>query len=224
MIIVLGGTSGIGLAMVELLREQGKRVLVIGKDHVSEQHGEGFTLDLTNWQSATWALQELERLGEHESIDGFIWSAGYGWRGQFADQPSARDMAEVNFSSALPFLQWAWQSMITATTTPSNLVIIGSTSSVKARWDEATYVATKHAQAGLARSLGQEAEQFDLPVRVALFLPGGTKTTFWNNHDEQPENYATFNDPVKIATEIVRFSQQQQVPFIEMAFPRGSLV
>ena len=60
-------------------------------------------------------------------------------------------MAEVNFSGALPLVQWAWRKMSTQNR-KSVLTIIGSTSSVKARSDEAVYVATKHAQAGLARS------------------------------------------------------------------------
>ncbi len=48
---------------------------------------------------------------------------------------------------------------------------------------ELLYVATKHAQAGLAQSLGMQADEQKLPVRVALFLPGAMKTPFWNGRD-----------------------------------------
>ena len=81
------------------------------------------------------------------------------------------------FPGALPLVQWTWRKMSTQNR-KSVLTIIGSTSSVKARSDEAVYVATKHAQAGLARSLGMQADEQKLPVRVALFLPGAMKTPF----------------------------------------------
>ena len=105
----------------------------------------------------------------------------------------------------------------------SVLTIIGSTSSAKARSDEAVYVATKHAQAGLARSLGMQADEQKLPVRVALFLPGAMKTPFWNGRD-LPADYMFFNDPAKIATHIINAIDCQQQPFLEWALPKGTLV
>ena len=44
--IILGGTSGLGLEMARQLRESGKRVLVLGKTHNVQEHGEGFPLDV----------------------------------------------------------------------------------------------------------------------------------------------------------------------------------
>ena len=40
--IILGGTSGLGLEMAQQLRKNGKRVLVLGKTHNPQEHGEGF--------------------------------------------------------------------------------------------------------------------------------------------------------------------------------------
>ena len=131
-------------------------------------------------------------------------------------------MAEVNFSGALPLVQWAWRKMLTQNR-KSVLTVIGSTSSVKARSDEAVYVATKHAQAGLARSLGMQADEQKLPVKVALFLPGAMKTPFWNGRD-LPTDYVFFNDPAKIATHIINAVNCQQQPFLEWALPKGTLV
>jgi len=104
----------------------------------------------------------------------------------------------------------------------SVLTVIGSTSSIKARSDEAIYVATKHAQAGLARSLGMQADEQKLPVKVALFLPGAMKTAFWNGR-ELPTDYLFFNDPAKVAKHIINAVNHQQQPFLEWALPKGTL-
>jgi hypothetical protein cdiviTM7_01624 len=220
--IILGGTSGLGLEMAKQLRERGDRVLVLGKTYDPQKHGEGFPLDVYYSDQVKSASARIEQILNGDDIDQFVWAAGYGWRGNFEDQPSVRSMAEVNFSGALPLVQWAWRKMSTQNR-KSVLTIIGSTSSVKARSDEAVYVATKHAQAGLARSLGMQADEQKLPVRVALFLPGAMKTPFWNGRD-LPADYMFFNDPAKIATHIINAIDCQQQPFLEWALPKGTLV
>ena len=216
--IILGGTSGLGLEMAKQLRERGERVLVLGKTHNPQKHGEGFPLDVYYSDQVEPASARIEQILNGDDIDQFVWAAGYGWRGNFEDQPSVRSMAEVNFSGALPLVQWAWCKMSTQNR-KSVLTIIGSTSSVKARSDEAVYVATKHAQAGL----GMQADEQKLPVRVALFLPGAMKTPFWNGRD-LPADYMFFNDPAKIAAHIINAIDCQQQPFLEWALPKGTLV
>ena len=220
--IILGGTSGLGLEMARQFRESGKRVLVLGKTHNAHKHGEGFPLDVYYSDQVEAAPARIEQILGDANIEQFVWAAGYGWRGNFEDQPDARSMAEVNFAGALPLVQWAWRKMARQNQ-KSVLTIIGSTSSVKARADEAVYVATKHAQAGLARSLGMQADEQKLPVKVALFLPGAMKTPFWNGR-ELPADYMFFNDPAKIATHIINAIEYQQQPYLEWPLPKGTLV
>ena len=220
--IILGGTSGLGREMARQLRESGKRVLVLGKTHNTQEHGEGFQLDVYYPEQVEAAPARIEQILGSDAIEQFVWAAGYGWRGNFEDQPDAHSMAEVNFAGALPLVQWAWRKMARQDQ-KSVLTIIGSTSSVKARGDEAVYVATKHAQAGLARSLGMQADDQKLPVKVALFLPGAMKTPFWNGR-ELPADYPFFNDPAKIAAHIISAVDHQYQPYLEWALPKGTLV
>ena len=220
--IILGGTSGLGLEMARQLRESGKRVLVLGKTHNAQEHGEGFQLDVYYPEQVEAAPARIEQILGDDNVEQFVWAAGYGWRGNFEDQPDARSMAEVNFAGALPLVQWAWRKMARQNQ-KSVLTIIGSTSSVKARADEAVYVATKHAQSGLARSLGMQADEPILTVKVALFLPGAMKTPFWNGR-ELPADYVFFNDPAKIATHIINAIENQQQPYLEWPLPKGTLV
>ena len=80
-------------------------------------------------------------------------AAGYGWRGNFENQPSVRSMAEVNFSGALPLVQWAWRKMSTQNR-KSVLTIIGSTSSVKARSDESCVCCDEARSSGFGAKFG----------------------------------------------------------------------
>lgn len=222
MYIILGGTSGLGLELAYKLRQANKQVFVLGNTHDYAMHGDGFALDVYHPDQVESAIHRLDQELGDRNLAQFVWAAGYGWRGNFEDQPAVRSMAEVNFAGALPLVQWAWQKMIN-NSQKSNLTIIGSTSSHKPRADEAVYVATKHAQAGLARSLGMQAEEQDLPVRVSLFLPGGMKTAFWRNR-EMPIDYFTYNDPEKVAEHIVQAVRDQEQAFLEWAFPKGALL
>ena len=125
---------------------------------------------------------------------------------------------------ATPELQGGWETTQPTLVLPcldgSSQLLAGAD---KVRADEAVYVATKHAQAGLARSLGMQADEQKLPVKVALFLPGAMKTPFWNGR-ELPADYAFFNDPAKIATHIINAIEHQQQPYLEWALPKGTLV
>lgn len=219
--ILLGGTSGLGRIMAELLRTEGARALVVGRFYNEAEHGEGFDLDLYDRAAVDWSIGELERRCENEVLESFVWSAGYIWRGDFAEQTEIRSMAEVNFAGALPVVQWAWQRMLSQEVT-GKLVVISSTSGVKPRPDEAVYAATKHAQVGFARCLGMEAEEQGENAQVLLCLPGAMKTPFWDG--QEPDDYATFNDPKKVAEKIVAAMQGQTAPYAELAMPHGTLV
>lgn len=219
--IILGGTSGLGLELCEQLRARGERVLVLGKFYDEARFGDGLALDLYDETSVAQATQALlDKLGG-EPIEKVFWAAGYGWRGDFADQEDARAMAVVNFAGALPMLQALWRRMTTQLNA-SHLVVLSSTSGVKPRPDEAVYVATKYAQTGLARSLGKEAMRYQTPVKVALFLLGGMRTRFWQGRE--PKHYEHYNDPVKVAAAVLAALDAQSEAYAETALSRGSLV
>lgn len=219
--IILGGTSGLGQELALQLRERGERVLALGKTHNNEQHGEGLGMDLSDKTSVERAIQELEERVGNETIESFYWCAGYGFRGNFGEQPTPELMATVNFAGALPMVQWVWNKMLKQDVL-SNLVIVSSTSGLKPRPDEAVYVATKYAQTGLGRSLGLEAKRLNEKARVTLFFPGGMRTPFWNGRE--PQGYDEYNDPKKVAAKMLETVANQTEHYEELAIERGSLV
>lgn len=221
--IVLGGTSGLGWELMSQLRGRDDRVIVLGQNHDAQYHGEGVRVDLYDPNDVEQAINQLQEVCAGQHIESFVWAAGYGYRGNFADQSNVRSMGEVNFAGALPVVQWAWRQMI-GQDLPSKLVVLGSTSGIRTRPDNTVYVATKHAQTGFARALGEEAERLKVPVRVHLFVLGGMKTPFWTGWQPEDEEYSTFNDPHKVASKIVQVVDSGIGHYTETIVERGTLV
>ena len=98
-------------------------------------------------------------------------------------------------------------------------VVVASSAGTNAKAAEAIYVATKHAQVGLARSLGLENDRDDLTV--CLVLPGGMKTGMWDGFNV-PE-FDEFSDPEVVARKIVDQTEETAERFLELEIPRGAV-
>lgn len=217
---ILGGTSGLGAEIAKLYQEQGEETFVVGRSYDAATHGEGMAIDLAD-------LEDVEKLRPHisEKLGGttlkrFFWVTGIGYNGDFAEQPKPEVMAAVNFGNGLPIAQEVWCQMLASGET-SNFVVISSTSGFKPRKDEAVYAGTKHALVGLARSLGLESERLDSSIKVALIMPGGMQTPFWEGNE--PKAFKDFNDPAKVAAKIVDSVAAQNEPFYEEIMERGTV-
>jgi 3-oxoacyl-[acyl-carrier protein] reductase len=215
---IVGGTHGLGKAITDVLQAQGQATFVVGRSYNEAAHGAGMHADLRSTVDADLVADKVADLAKQTPLD-FWWVAGYGYNGDFADQQEPAVMAAVNFGNVLPAAQAAFRAM-TRRPEPAHFVVISSTTGVKSRTDEAVYSGTKHAQVGFARSLGMESERLGAPVKVALFLPGGMQTPFWDGN--QPAKYDQFLDPVQVAQRIVERVMAQREPMYEEVIERGN--
>ncbi len=216
--IIVGGTHGLGREIALALQEAGHDTFVVGRSYDEAEHGNGMRVDLS---SAEESLQLAEKVKElSKTALNFWWVSGYGYNGDFTEQPEPAVMAAVNFGNVLPAAQAAFSVMVERTET-SYFVVVSSTTGFKARKDEAVYAGTKHAQVGFTRSLGLESERLGSGARVALFMPGGMKTPFWDGN--QPAVYDEFLEPAKVAEHLVSRVLKQAEPFYEEVMERGSL-
>lgn len=216
--IIVGGTKGLGSEIANLLQSEGQETYVTGRSYDKDLHGEGRVLDLSSDEDVEAFTRFINE--ESAAIEGFFWVAGYGYLGDFAGQTDVQRMADVNFANILQIAQAAWRKMINSGQA-GKFVVVSSTTGVKPRKDEAVYAATKHAQVGFARSLGLESERLGAKIKVALFLPGGMQTAFWEGNE--PEIFNEFNDPAKVAKKICDSIAAQNDHFYEETIERGSL-
>lgn len=216
--IVVGGTHGLGWEIAKQLRERGEECFVIGRSYNQVDHGAGASLDLANRENVSQFISTHNKL--LEGVDSFYWCAGIGYKGDFSAQEDLLKMIDVNISNILPLLQKVWQNMVSMN--KGNIIVVSSSTGIKARTDEALYALTKHAQVGFARSLGLEAERLNINVHVRLVLPGGMQTPFWKGN--LPDGYNGYNNPVKVAALILDGVYKQHNNFEEQIIERGEAV
>lgn len=175
-IIVTGGTTGIGRAIVRLLAADGAKLFVIGRKQGSLD--ETKALDPANIDGATGDVAKQEDIESSirkaaESLGGIdIAIIAAGLPGGGLSDMSAKDaryMLDVNFTAEVMCAHAAYQHM-----EEGDIVLIGSTSAHDLTPGSTVYAGAKAGVAGFAEALRRELGPKG--VRVTLVEPGLTGT------------------------------------------------
>ena len=198
-VIVTGGSSGLGAAVVEAVAKAGGRPFVIDRQPPAE--GVPWVeCDLADTRAAEAATRQIiEQAGG--SIDGVVTAAGMDVPGALADIPGATWDRIVTIDllataavirAAIPALKESHGTVVT----------IASTLGVKAVSDATAYCAAKFGVVGFTRALAAELAG---QVGVTLVVPGGMRTKFFDDRDEQykPGPDAILNDPANVANAVM---------------------
>jgi NAD(P)-dependent dehydrogenase (short-subunit alcohol dehydrogenase family) len=194
-VIVTGGSSGLGAAVVDAVLKAGGRPFVIDRQPPAE--GVPWVeCDLADTRAAEAATREvIAQAGG--SIDGVVTAAGMDVPGALADIPGETwdrivmiDLLATAavIRAAIPALKESHGTVVT----------IASTLGIKAVSDATAYCAAKFGVVGFTRSLAAELAG---QVGVTLLIPGGMRTKFFDDRDEQykPGPDAILNDPANVA-------------------------
>jgi NAD(P)-dependent dehydrogenase (short-subunit alcohol dehydrogenase family) len=198
-VIVTGGSSGLGAAVVDAVLKAGGRPFVIDRQAPAEGI-DWVECDLADTRAAEAATREaIDRAGG--SIDGVVTAAGMDVPGALADIPGETWDRIVMIDllataavvrAALPALKESHGTVVT----------VASTLGIKAVGDATAYCAAKFGVVGFTRSLAAELAG---QVGVTLLIPGGMRTKFFDDRDEQykPGPDAILNDPAHVAAAIM---------------------
>jgi NAD(P)-dependent dehydrogenase (short-subunit alcohol dehydrogenase family) len=202
-VIVTGGASGLGAAVVERLRRVGRRALVL--DRQTRSNGDVHVqVDLADTAAAESATRRLAE--RHGPIDAVVTAAGTDACGTLAEVPREawERVVMVNLlgtaavvRGALPFLVEHGGRVIT----------VASTLGLRAVSDATAYCASKFGVVGFTRALAAELAG---RVGVTLLIPGGMQTAFF---DGRPERYrppadARLAPPADVAGVVVSLLDQ----------------
>jgi NAD(P)-dependent dehydrogenase (short-subunit alcohol dehydrogenase family) len=198
-VIVTGGSSGLGAAVVDAVSKAGGRPFVIDRQPPADGVP-WIECDLADTRAAEAATrQAVEQAGG--SIDGVVTAAGMDVPGALADIPGETWDRIVMIDllataavvrAAIPALKQSHGGAVT----------IASTLGIKAVGDATAYCAAKFGVVGFTRSLAAELAG---QVNVTLVIPGGMRTKFFDDRDEQykPGPDAILNDPANVAAAIM---------------------
>jgi NAD(P)-dependent dehydrogenase (short-subunit alcohol dehydrogenase family) len=197
-VLITGGSSGLGAAVVDAVVKAGGRPYVIDRQPPSDGIP-WVECDLADTRAAEAATRQVIALAG--GLDGVVTAAGVDVPGALADIPAETWERIVTIDlfataavirAAIPALK---QSHGTAVT-------IASTLGVKAVGDATAYCAAKFGVVGFTRALAAELAG---QVGVTLLIPGGMRTKFFDDRDEQykPGPDAILNDPANVANAVM---------------------
>ncbi|WFE39436.1 SDR family oxidoreductase [Micromonospora sp. WMMD998] len=197
-VLVTGGSSGLGAAVVAAVAEAGGRPYVL--DQRAPADGVPWLeCDLADGRAAEAATRQLaEQAG---GLAGVVTAAGMDVPGRLADVDGAtwERIVAINLlgtaavvRAALPELERAHGTVVT----------VASTLGVKAVSDATAYCAAKFGVVGFTRALAAELAG---RVGVTLLVPGGMRTAFFDQRDEKykPGPDAILNDPADTAAAVM---------------------
>jgi NAD(P)-dependent dehydrogenase (short-subunit alcohol dehydrogenase family) len=199
-VLVTGGSRGLGAAVVDAVAKAGGQPMILDRvqpaDHADIPH---VVVDLGQPRSAETAVRILAE--EHNGIDAVVTAAGIDHPGRLADVPGetwdhvvAVDLlgTAAVIRAALPYV----------TRAHGHVVTVASTLGFRALSDATAYCAAKFGVVGFTRALAAEMQG---EIGVTLLVPGGMRTTFFADRDEQykPGPDAVLNDPAQVAAAVM---------------------
>jgi acetoacetyl-CoA reductase len=171
-VVVTGGTRGIGAAIVELLYSIGTQVISISRNEVEKNHIDHVKADVTDANQMREAFETIEQ--EHGSIYGVVANAGITNDSLFAKSSESAwaQVIDTNlngvFNSIHPIVPKLFDRR------SGSVVLISSIIGERGGIGQANYSASKAALIGLAKSLAREGARYN--VRFNAVAPGFVET------------------------------------------------
>ena len=181
-VVIIGGTSGMGLATAKMLIDGGARVLVTGRsqaglDSARQELGEGAVVVSSDARSLTDIDALASRVKvEFDTFDLLFVNAGFGLFAPFEHTTEAIYDEMFNLNAKGPF--FAVQKLAPLIHRGGSIVLTTSIANVKGMAGLAAYGAAKAALRSFARVLA--AELLPREIRVNAVTPGPIDTPILN--------------------------------------------
>jgi short-subunit dehydrogenase len=219
-IVITGGSKGIGKALAEAWVARGAEVVVSSRDKAelnavaTAMHATPFVADVTNADDmSALARFVIEKFGR---IDVWVNNAGV-WMPhaplEELDLGRVPHLFEVNVYG---LMYGTKEALIRMRTQGSGTIVnISSTSGLTGKPTSSAYAASKWAVRGFTDSIREECKGTN--IKILTVYPGGTKTHLF---DEAPrDDYKDFMTPESVAEKIVA-NTELEVPNVELIIKR----
>lgn len=198
-VIVTGGSSGLGAAVVSALAARGDRPVILDRAEPPGHPADFVAVDLTRTDEATTAVASV--IEAHGPIDAVVTCAGIDVPGRL-DHVTAEAWERVVMVNLLGTAAVIRAALPHLREHRGRIVTIASTLGHRAVSDGTAYCASKFGVVGFTRALMAELRG---QVGVTLITPGGMATHFFDGRDEQyrPPADAQLADPAEVAEAVV---------------------
>jgi len=202
-VLVTGGASGLGAAVVRAVADAGGRPFVL--DRTACDPGiEQVVVDLSDTRAAEATVRDVsERTG---GLDAVVTCAGTDACGRLDDVPGEdwERVVMVNLLGTVAVVRAAMPDLLAR---QGRVVTVASTLGFRALSDATAYCASKFGVVGFTRALAAETQG---RMGVTMLVPGGMHTAFFDGRDEQymPPPDAKLNQPQDVARAVL-FALQQ---------------
>ena len=194
-ILIIGGTSGLGLELAKIYDALGHTVFITGRKdpNIHSLHFFKLSIDQNNKNLVT-QIDELIR--NIDKINTLIYVAGYYQEGKI-DQLNDKEILEmINIGLTAPAI--LIQRLKNNPGKPLKIMFVTSSSQYTPRELEPIYTAVKSGLGMLGASLS-----LDQSIgKVLVVAPSGMKTPFWNDS----HNTSGYLNPTWVAEQIVELS------------------
>lgn len=191
-IVITGGTSGIGLTTANMLKEKGDKIIAIANTPADIEH-EFYQCDVSDEKRVKEVFDEIGK--KYGKIDVLINCAGYGLNGvlELLSQDRIKKQFDVNVfglisctNSALPYM-----------TKGSRIINISSAMALFPVPYRSMYASSKSAV--LSLSFAQRMELLPSGIDVCAVCPGDVNTNFTKNKELVFETNDRYGDRIQNA-------------------------
>ncbi|MEH0156745.1 SDR family oxidoreductase [Limibacter armeniacum] len=202
MIVVTGGSKGIGKAIVHRFAKEGHNIAVCSrsldtlmalKKEVEETYGVEVYVqssDLSVKEDAKKFIEFVHRIGQ--PVDVLVNNTGVFIPGSIHEEEDSTFelMMHTNLFSAYYITKGFVKEMMERK--KGHVFNIASVASFMAYTNGGTYAISKHAMLGMSRCLREEMKPYD--VKVTTVMPGATRTASWDGVDLPEERFSKSED------------------------------
>jgi NAD(P)-dependent dehydrogenase (short-subunit alcohol dehydrogenase family) len=197
-VIVTGGASGLGAAVVQAIADDGGIPVVLDVNRPSN----GFEWEGVDLVRARDAEAAVGRVAErHGRLDAIVTAAGIDSCGRLEDVDAAQwdRVVAVNLLGTAAVVRAALPHLERVS---GRVVTVASTLGLRALSDATAYCASKFGVVGFSRALAAETAG---RIGVTCLIPGGMQTAFFDDRDEQykPPPEAKLTPPERVAETVL---------------------
>lgn len=151
MIVIIGGTSGIGLESAKYLESQNNKVLIGGRNEPNGNELEYKYIDVSNKNSIKTFFEDIDQ------IDGLVYSTGITTKQKSItefDPNIWENIVEINVTGALLVLKYAYEKLVKA---KGKVVILNSFATrTYSMFSGVEYTMSKSALSGMVKQLSMD--------------------------------------------------------------------